>query len=97
MKENDYIVRIWPSGMITMGTAVWVNGFTLLMFKALETYSYEGGVVRNDIYGVINVPNTRNYSHRLATDTEIEVFKKFGTIQSMKEDYRNIQLEKLEI
>jgi hypothetical protein len=104
MKENDYVVRTWPSGMTTMGIAVYCNDsgkviHDVLMFKALESYSYEGGVISGGIYGSMETKKafTRHYLHRVATTPEIEVFKKFGTIQNMERDYRIVQLEKIEI
>ena len=52
MIKDDYIVRIWPSGTLTMGK-VHISEFSAdnrLMFKALESYSNEGGVVKGGVY-----------------------------------------------
>lgn len=80
IKENDYIVRIWPSGNITMGKAI-TSPLKIgeLMFYSLETYSNEGGVIKDDIYGYIdNIGSSTKYKHRLATPIEISLFNKRG-------------------
>lgn len=48
-KINDKVYRIWPSGNKTLGIIVECHG---LKFKALENYSFEGGVQANDTYGI---------------------------------------------
>jgi hypothetical protein len=92
MNANDYIVRIWPSGRITMGIAIYNRTGDALMFKALESYEAEGGVYAGDVYGCIS---TNKYKHRLATIGEIEVFEKFNSLDNVTEEFRVLQLEKL--
>lgn len=79
IKENDYIVRIWPSGNITMGKAI-ISPLKIgeLMFYSLETYSNEGGVTKDDIYGYIDNIGRDTHKHRLATPIEIFLFNKRG-------------------
>jgi len=98
MIKDDYIVRIWPSGIITMGK-VHFSEFTSdnrPMFKSLESYSNEGGVVKEGVYGYIT--NNGGFKHRLATSVEINVFhlcglnKKEGEIKQL---HRQIVLESI--
>lgn len=46
IKEGDYVVRVWPSGRLTMGIAVvptW-NREGILYFQAIESYDKEGPI-----------------------------------------------------
>jgi len=99
MKKDDFVVRIWPSGIVTMGKAVYstpLNGKTL-MFYSLEHYGKEGGVNKDDTYGYID--NSANYIHRLATDIEIYIFEKKGYLGITEAEiislYRDDMLKKL--
>ena len=97
MKENDYIVRQWPSGRLSMGQAVSSKSGSSpdkLLFKALETYSLEGGVISGDIYGYV-APGRIPYKHRVATDIEVEVFKRYNTLKDIEQNYRELKLETL--
>jgi hypothetical protein len=93
MKENDLVVRIWPSGNITMGKAFKSNR---LMFYSLENYHDEGGVSKYNIFGYID---TSQYKHRLATEKEIFVFNKRGflgiTESEIIEIFRDEKLNQL--
>jgi len=107
MNEGDYIVRIYPSGIITMGKAKQHPGTGNLNFHSLETYTLEGGVSLNDLYGPISTGyisssyggHGRGYQHRLATKIELEVFQKYGKLQMTPEEiisiHRNDQLNEL--
>ncbi len=77
IKENDLIVRKWPSGRLTMGKAVFDYQHKDLMFYSLENYESEGGVTSNQIYGYIN----HTYNERLATEFEIDIFKQRGYLK----------------
>jgi len=68
-----YLVRIWPSGTLTMGCK---NEY---FFKSLETYNKEGGVRIGNSYGL-----WENKINRNATEEEINYFKKTGTLTSYK-------------
>ena len=97
MIKDDYIVRIWPSGTLTMGK-VHISEFSAdnrLMFKALESYSNEGGVVKGEVYGYAD---THGFKHRLATPVEIGVFHSCGLNKKegeIKQLYRQIVLESM--
>lgn len=99
MIKDDYIVRIWPSGTITMGKVHFSQKRELKdrpMFKALESYSNEGGVVKGEVYGYAD--NTHGYFHRLATPVEIQVFNSCGLNKKedeIKQFYRQIILESM--
>lgn len=98
MIKDDYIVRIWPSGTLTMGK-VHISEFSAdnrLMFKALESYSNEGGVVKGEIYGYSD--NAHGFKHRLATPVEIRVFHLYGLNKKegeIKQLHRQIVLESI--
>jgi len=81
MKEGNYIVRIWPSGTITMGKAVLgdrVKPHHNILFYSLEDYDKEGGVTKDSIFGYID---SNQYKHRLATQIEIDLFNKRGYLR----------------
>jgi hypothetical protein len=111
MTKDDYIVRIWPNGTLTMGK-VHINenkpeegskaypdrlGVTgRPMFKALESYSNEGSVTKDHVYGYVDY-NT-SYKHRLATPSEIGVFHLYGLNKKegeIKQLHRQIILESI--
>lgn len=98
MIKDDYIVRIWPSGTLTMGK-VHISEFSAdnrLMFKALESYSNEGGVVKGGVYSYID--SVSIYEHRLATPVEIRVFHLYGLNKKegeIKQLHRQIVLESI--
>ena len=99
MIKDDYIVRIWPSGIITMGKVHFSQKRELKdrpMFKALESYSNEGGVVKGEIYGYAD--NAHGFKHRLATPVEIRVFHLYGLNKKeveIKQLHRQIVLESI--
>ena len=93
MKENDYVVRTWPSGKLTMGFAKIESMF--LYFKSLEDYNLEGGVRKNGVYGTISSNST--YKQRLATPIEIEAFLSDGNLDNVKRYERDSKLIKLGI
>jgi hypothetical protein len=99
MIKDDYIVRIWPSGIITMGKVHFSQKMDLKdrpMFKALESYSNEGGVVKGEIYGYSD--NAHGFKHRLATPVEIRVFHLYGLNKKeveIKQLHRQIVLESI--
>jgi hypothetical protein len=99
MNEGDYIVRVWPSGIITMGCAMARENRNTrhLCFYSLETYTLEGGVELNRSYGFFS--GIRGYQHRLATKIELEVFQKYGKLQMTPEEiisiHRDYQLNEL--
>ena len=103
MIKDDYIVRIWPSGTITMGkvhfrqTKSDADGDdNRPMFKALESYSNEGSVIKDHVYGYVDY-NT-SYKHRLATPAEIGVFHLYGLNKKegeIKQLHRQIVLESI--
>lgn len=106
MIKDDYIVRIWPSGIITMGKVYFSQKRELKdrpMFKALESYSNEGGVVKGEVYGYLYNAHGFNQSfctcfHRLATPVEIQVFHSCGLNKKedeIKQFYRQIVLESI--
>lgn len=99
MIKDDYIVRIWPSGTLTMGKVhVRESDFYTQqkpMFKALESYSNEGGVSKGGIYGYVD---DSSYKHRLATPVEVKVFHLYGLNKKedeIKQLYRQIILEEI--
>lgn len=103
MIKDDYIVRIWPSGTLTMGKAD-ISEFSAdnrLMFKSLESYSNEGGVYKGSIYGYVDDSSyspTQHIKHRLATPVEIQVFHLYGLNKKedeIKQLYRQIILEEI--
>ena len=114
MIKDDYIVRIWPSGILTMGK-VHINekipgegckeypdrlGVTgRPMFKALESYSNEGSVTKDHVYGYVDYqPLTLKLKHRLATPVEIQVFHLYGLNKKegeIKQLHRQIVLESI--
>jgi hypothetical protein len=55
IKEGDLLLRIWKSGKITKGRATMFNGE--LYFESLEDYDNEGGVIKNELYGLIDYYN----------------------------------------
>jgi hypothetical protein len=99
-KKGDYIVRRWPSGNLTMGMATYVIfkgvSSSVLYFRSLESYPYEGGVQSGGIYGVLVVPSN---AHRVATELEISIFKERGFLQmtenNIKSLRRNILIDKI--
>lgn len=97
IKEGDYVVRVWPSGAITMGKASYECMYKSpneAYFIALESYSSEGGVTKDNVYGTLN---SINYIHRLATPAEISVFKEYGEVRNredeIKQHKRDIAIE----
>lgn len=99
-KDNEYIVRVWPSGTITMGKVV-VFGSDDPMFKSLEDYSYEGGVLSGEIYGYItnlynlcgdevdytnNITGSYIIRHRKPLNYEISLFESRGYLQLSVEE-----------
>ena len=99
MIKDDYMVRIWPSGIITMGKVHFSQkreSKDRPMFKALESYSNEGGVVKGEVYGYAD--NAHGFKHRLATPVEIGVFHLYGLNKKegeIKQLYRQIVLESI--
>lgn len=96
MIKDDYIVRIWPSGTITMGKVYFQNNDNKPMFTALETYPYEGSVYKDQVYGYID--SNTSYKHRLATPVEIQVFHLCGLNKKedeIKQLHRQIVLESI--
>lgn len=96
MIKDDYIVRIWPSGNITMGKLHFSELKDRPMFKALESYSNEGGVLKGEIYGYSD--NAHGFKHRLATPVEIQVFHLYGLNKKeveIKQLHRQIVLESI--
>jgi len=103
MIKDDYIVRIWPNGTLTMGkvhfrqTKSDADGDdNRPMFKALESYSNEGSVTKDHVYGYVDY-NT-SYKHRLATPAEIQVFHLYGLNKKegeIKQLHRQIVLESI--
>ena len=112
MIKDDYIVRIWPSGILTMGK-VHINekipgegckeypdrlGVTgRPMFKSLESYSNEGSVTKDHVYGYVD-NGISDFKHRLATPVEIRVFHLYGLNKKegeIKQLYRQIVLESI--
>lgn len=100
-KDNEYIVRVWPSGTITMGKVELYGSDS--MFKSLEDYS-EGGVLSGEIYGYISnlytldghehVDNANNVGignvirHRKPLDYEISLFESRGYLKlSIEEQF----------
>ena len=94
MKENDYVVRVWPSGKMTMGVVKYFHS-ELPYFYSLENYSLEGGVKNGEVYGGIS--SNSAYPQRLATPIEIEAFLSDGNLDNIKGHERNIKLVKLGI
>lgn len=92
----NYIVRIWKSGVITMGCEH-IGHDGNIMFKSLESYGYEGGVTAGDIYGHVYPMGRKGIGHRFPTQIEIEVFKRFGTLTNIQQDIRDYKLELLDI
>lgn len=100
-KDNEYIVRVWPSGTITMGKVKLYGSDG--RFKSLEDYSYEGGVLSGKIYGYIlniytldghDVDNANNVGignvirHRKPLDYEISLFESRGYLKlSIEEQF----------
>ena len=98
MKENDYIVRIWPSGTKTMGIGVASTpGSVFIYWRSVESYELEGGVVNGDIYGSIAPAyhKSTHYEHRLATQFEIDFFKQYGEIQNREADIKQYERNRL--
>ena len=97
MIKDDYIVRIWPSGILTMGKVHFSRELKdRPMFKSLESYSNEGGVVKGEVYGYAD--NVHGFKHRLATPIEIQVFHLWGLNKKedeIKQLYRQIVLESI--
>jgi hypothetical protein len=106
MIKDDYIVRIWPSGILTMGKVHFSRELSPIpipralkdrpMFKSLESYSNEGGVVKGEVYGYAD--NVHGFKHRLATPIEIKVFHLWGLNKKedeIKQLYRQIVLESI--
>lgn len=93
IKEGDYIVRVWPSGRLTMGIAV-IPSFQkgVLYFQSIETYDSEGGVVKGDTYGQLD---SNHYIQRLATPIEIEAFENDGNLKDLKKYYRDKKIERI--
>jgi|ERR1035437_10232597 hypothetical protein len=90
LAEGTYVVRIWPSGTTTMGTAVpdVTHG---CLFRAEEFYIGEGGVQAGYNYTM----NSVKYKHRLATLIEIKIFHMHGTIIDSKQYIRDLSLDDL--
>jgi len=87
IKENDFIVRTWPSGKKTMGKAISLHGkfsTPVLYFESLETYFSEGGVLINNTYGEVK-NNYCGIPQRLAAKKEINWFNKYKTLTNYKE------------
>jgi hypothetical protein len=94
MIKDDYIVRIWPSGTITMGkvhfrqTKSDADGDdNRPMFKALESYSNQRNrtSINSSNEGSVTKDHVygyadynTSYKHRLATPVEIQVFHLYG-------------------
>ena len=108
MIKDDYIVRIWHSGNITMGKLHFSQKMDLKdipMFKALESYSNEGGVAKGEVYGYVDNGIQRSifyihygFKHRLATPVEIQVFHLYGLNKKegeIKQLHRQIVLESI--
>ena len=96
MIKDDYIVRIWPNGTLTMGKVHFRTNENKPMFKALESYSNEGSVIKDHVYGYVDY-NT-SYKHRLATPAEIGVFHLWGLNKKegeIKQLHRQIVLESI--
>jgi hypothetical protein len=94
MKDGDYVVRVWPSGKLTMGLAIIIDSEALRFFS-LENYDREGGVLKNDVYGFIS-PHSQ-YKQRLATQVEIESFLAEGNLDSVKRYERDMKLKSIGI
>ena len=89
-KDNEYIVRVWPSGTITMGKVELYGSDS--MFKSLEDYSYEGGVLSGEIYGFqyfrSQIPIGNVITHRKPLDYEISLFESRGYLKlSIEEQF----------
>jgi hypothetical protein len=96
MIKDDYIVRIWPSGTLTMGKVYFRTNDLRPMFKALETYSKEGSVSKYHVYGYAD--GIHGFKHRLATPVEIRVFHLYGLNKKegeIKQLHRQIVLESI--
>jgi hypothetical protein len=97
MEDRDYITRVWPSGILTIGIPHTIGYSHYVWFLSLEDYSDEGGVKKGDVYGMGQQGSP--YTHRKSTPMEVKLFEYNGKLQ-MKEDlilesYRDLKLDKL--
>jgi len=101
LNNIEYIIRIWPTGRLTMGCVHIRPVDGIAMFKAIEPYEYEGGVISGHIYGYIypldNLKRTHRIDHRLPTQIEIEIFKMCGSLENIEQKIRDYKLESLGI
>lgn len=87
-KENDLVVRVWPSGRLTMGKAKFPEWKSAqLLFYSLEEYNSEGGVQKNSFYGTLLSNNL--YTHRSPTTVERVWFDIHGNLQSFNSQQSN--------
>lgn len=93
MNEGDYIVRIWPSGTMTMGI-VHRTGNSLF-FKSLEDYSFEGCVHVGGLYGGIGNEVWSKIRQRAATEHEVMLFNKMKTLTITKIDWRDMIINEI--
>ena len=96
LKGVEFIVRIWPSGTLTMGKVCWEHvsyrsTTTTPMFLALENYPHEGGVKKDGVYGSICGTPRSAIQHRLATSAEIIIYNIYGAIQNRKNEIKQYE------